>query len=133
MKTLRHLFFYAGLFASLAVASGVHSAGARSSASATIIAPVNVSKSAAAAYTQVLFSSSTGILNIRISSENETGDIVLSTCGWFMNGVGNNRCNARTTLQVSNDGTLNGQQGVSLSVTRESHTNGVVMAMLAYN
>ena len=133
MKTLHQLFVCAGFFASLTGASIVHSAGARSSASATIITPVNVSTSAVAAYTQVLFSSSTGTLSIRIPIAPATRGLVQSACGWAMNGGGNSQCNAPTTLQMVNDGTLTGQQGVSLSVTRESNASRVVMAMLNYN
>jgi hypothetical protein len=108
-------------------------ASATANVGATIIAPVNVSTSAVAAYTQVLFSSSTGTLSIRIPIAQATMGLAHSACGWAMNGGGNSQCNAPMTLQMVNDGTLTGQQGVSLSVTRESDASGVVIAMLAYN
>jgi hypothetical protein len=133
MKTIQQLFVCAGFFASLTGASIVHSADARSSATATIIAPVNVPESATTAYTHVLFRSNTGTLSIRVPIAPTTTGLVQSACGWAMNGGGNSQCNAPTTLQILNDGTLTGQQGVSLSVTRESNASRVVMAMLNYN
>ena len=122
-----------GILVSLTAANNVYPAGATAHASATIIAPVNVSTSAAAAYTQVIFNSSTGTFSISIPLAHGTRGLVQSTCGWAMSGGANNRCNSPVTLQVVNDGTLTGQQGVSLTLTRESDVSRVVLAMLAYN
>ena len=133
MKSLQHIFFCAGLLASATGAGVVYSAGAKTSASVTIVAPVNVPESATDAYANVLFRSSTGNLSIRIPGAPARRSLVQYVCGWAMTGGEFNQCNAPVTLQVVNDGTLTGQQGVSLSVTRESNSSGVVMAMLAYN
>jgi hypothetical protein len=135
MHKYRKTLAMAGLCVSLTTANTVLSAGAKTSANAsvTIVSPVNVSAYAAAAYTQVLFKRSTGTLSIRIPGAPATRGLVQSACGWAMSGGGNNRCDAPLTLQVLNDGTLNGQQGVSLSFTRVSDVSRVVLAMLAYN
>ena len=122
-----------GLLASLSAADSVHSADARTSATASIIAPTNVSTSASSAYTEVIFRNGTGSLSIRIPGAPARRSLAQSFCGWAMTGGGNNRCDAPWTLLVVNDGTLTGQQGVSLSLTRQSEASNVVIAMLAYN
>jgi hypothetical protein len=127
LKTFRTAV-WVSLFASLAAANTANSAGAKAGASATIIAAANVSVSAAA-YTQVLFSSSTGTLSIRIPVSSAASGLIQSPCG---GGLGNYHCNAPMRLQVVKDGTLTGQQGVSLSVTREIDSSGVLTALLAY-
>jgi hypothetical protein len=128
-KTLAWL----ALFVSLAGADRVHSAGAHARASATIVAASNDATAISGAFTQMLFSQSTGVLTIRIPGAPARSVVVASVCGWAMSGGAHHRCNAPLTWQVLNDGTLNGQQGVSLSFTREGGASSMVVAMLAYN
>ena len=45
----------------------------------------------------------------------------------------NDRCHSPVVLPVENDGTLNGPQGVSLSLTREVNVSNAVKATLAYD
>lgn len=127
------IMIWFALLGSLAGADVSHSAGAHAGAGATIVAAPNDATAVSGAFTHVLFSSSLGVLTIRIPGAPARMAWVASACGWAMSGGPNNRCNAPLTWQVLNDGTFNGQQGASLSLTRNADASGVVMAVLAYN
>lgn len=127
------IIVWLALLASVAGADVVHSAGANASASATIVAASNDAAAVSGAFAHVLFSSTLGVLTIRIPGAPARLSLVASVCGWAMSGGPNIRCNAPMTWQVLNDGTFNGQQGASLSLTPNADASGVVMAMLAYN
>lgn len=119
-----------GFFASLTGADNLHSAGAKASATATIVSPVLVS---AAVYfpPEVLFSTSTGVLTIRIPGAPARVASVVPSCG-VAGGAGNG-CTTPTTLQLVRDGTLRGEQDVSISLIQRNDTDSVVTAILAYN
>ena len=64
--------------------------------------------------------------------------IVLSTsvsaaCDESKSAGTNGRCESPVPLQVVKDGTLNGTQGVSLTLTREADASNAVTATLAYD
>jgi len=125
-------FAWVGLLANLTGADTVHSAGASASAAATIVAPVSTSASITTAFTQTLFSTSTGVLTIRIPGAPMKIMSVEYSCG-MTNSLAK-ACNAPTTLQVVNDGTLNGSHGISISLTQgDGNSPDAVMAMLNYN
>jgi len=92
-----------GLMASLTAANGVQSAGVSASASATIVVSTHVSTSVSAA------------------------------CKEAKSGDPKERCPEPVTLQVLNDGTLIGTQGVSLTVSREADASNAATATLAYD
>jgi hypothetical protein len=92
-----------GLIASLTAANVAQSAGVSARASATIVVSTHVSTSVAA------------------------------PCNESKSGGANGRCPEPLNLQVVKDGTLNGTQGVSLTLTREADASNAATATLAYD
>lgn len=58
---------------------------------------------------------------------------VPAVCDEPTSGATNLRCRVTVTLQVLNDGTLIGKQGVSLTVTREADASNAATITLAYD
>lgn len=123
----------------------VHSVAATASATASIIAPANVTSAAfsaiksaafsavtstdfsAVASHQIIFSTSTGVLTIRLMGAPASAAEVATACS------AGRGCNAATTLQLTSDGTLNAENGVSMSFLQSDDNKAIVMAMLSYN
>ena len=127
-----------GLLPGLAGLTIAHSAGTTASATATIVTADNFTASvspdnlpASVSFTSVLFNTSTGVLTFRINGAPARAALVQSLCG--LSRGSSRECSAPTTFKVVSDGTLNGKQSVSISLSQSDDNKAVVLAMLAYD